>query len=158
MKSASIFAFPLKGLLAASLAVALLAGCASSKSGEVYSRGSARTVQTVETGIVRNVRMVKIEGTNSGVGTIGGGIVGGIAGSHVGGGDGQIVGGVIGGILGGLAGSAIERNTTQTDGIEITVQLDNGRTIAIVQEATESFRVGDRVNVLTGQGESRVTH
>lgn len=44
------------------------------------------------------------------------------------------------------------------NGIEITVRLDSGRLIAITQAADESFRVGDRVRVLSGGGTTRVSH
>ncbi|NLR75177.1 glycine zipper 2TM domain-containing protein [Leeia aquatica] len=144
-------------LLALLLSSGLLFGCASSKSGNVYSAGSARTAQTVEFGVVQNVRQVIIEGSNSGVGAAGGAVIGGIAGSHVGKGSGQTVGAVVGGILGGLAGSAAERAATKRDGLEITVKLDSGRMIAIVQEADQAFRIGDKVQVLSGGGEARVT-
>ncbi|MCB6183904.1 glycine zipper 2TM domain-containing protein [Leeia sp. TBRC 13508] len=154
MKHVSPLSILMSAMLASSL---LLTGCTTSKSGDVYSRNSARSIQTVETGVVKSVRQVKLEGTNSGVGTFGGAVVGGIAGSHVGGGDGRIVGGVVGSILGGIVGNSIEKNTTQSNGLEITILLDNGRTIAVVQEGNDDIRPGDRVNVLSGNGESRVT-
>ena len=140
------------------LSAAVLAGCASSRSGGVYDRGSARVAYTVQMGVVESVRNVTLEGTNSGVGAAGGAVVGGVAGSHAGRGSGQVVGAVIGSILGGLAGSAIERNTTQKNGLEITVKLDTGKLLAVVQETDELFRTGDRVRVLSNGGETRVSH
>jgi outer membrane lipoprotein SlyB len=38
------------------------------------------------------------------------------------------------------------------------VRYDNGTLGAIVQEADESFNVGDRVRVLSGGGATRVAH
>jgi outer membrane lipoprotein SlyB len=38
------------------------------------------------------------------------------------------------------------------------VLLDSGRYIAVIQEADEMFRPGDRVRVLSGRGSTRVTH
>jgi outer membrane lipoprotein SlyB len=40
---------------------------------------------------------------------------------------------------------------------EITVLLDSGKYIAVVQGADELFRAGDRVRVLSGRT-TRVTH
>ena len=59
------------------LAVLALAGCASSKSGDVYTRDQARREQTVRMGVVESVREVLMEGTKSPAGTIAGGAVGG---------------------------------------------------------------------------------
>ena len=36
--------------------------------------------------------------------------------------------------------------------------LDSGKYIAVVQEADEAFRSGDRVRILSGRGTTRVTH
>ena len=137
---------------------ALLGACASSNSGSVYSRDEARKVQTVKTGVVESVRQVKLEGTKSPVGTVAGGVVGGVAGSTVGGGKGQAIATVLGAVIGGLAGSAAEEGLTRKDGIEITVKLDSGSMIAIVQEADEQFNLGEKVRVLENGGVTRVSH
>jgi outer membrane lipoprotein SlyB len=137
---------------------ALLGACASSNSGSVYSRDEARKVQTVKTGVVESVRQVKLEGTKSPVGTVAGGVVGGVAGSTVGGGKGQAIATVLGAVIGGLAGSAAEEGLTRKNGIEITVKLDNGSMIAIVQEADEYFNPGEKVRVLENGGVTRVSH
>lgn len=140
------------------IAAALLAGCASSKSGDVYSRDQARREQTIRMGIVESVRPVTMEGTKSAVGPMAGAAVGGIAGSTLGHGKGSAVTAVIGAVAGGLAGAAIEEGVTRRQALEITVKLDNGQFLAIVQEgdATE-FRPGDRVRLLSTGGETRVT-
>lgn len=140
------------------IAVALLAGCASSKSGDVYSRDQARREQTVRMGLVESVREVTMEGTKSPVGTVAGAAVGGIAGSTLGHGKGSAVTAVIGAVAGGLAGAAIEEGVTRRRALEITVKLDNGQFLAIVQEGDAAeFRPGDRVRLLSTGGETRVT-
>lgn len=138
--------------------LALLAGCASSESGSSYSRGQTRGEMSVRMGVIESVRHVRIEGTRSGTGTVAGAVVGGIAGSNVGQGKGSTVGSVLGAVLGGVAGQAIEEKTTQKDGLEITVKLDNGHMVAITQEADEQFNVGERVRILSGSGATRVSH
>ncbi|WP_024930771.1 glycine zipper 2TM domain-containing protein [Methylophilus sp. OH31] len=136
----------------------VLAACASSNSGNVYSRDEARKAQTVKTGVVESVRSVKLEGTKSPVGTIAGGAIGGIAGSSVGGGKGSAIAAVIGAVAGGLAGSAAEEVATRKNAYEITVKLDGGGLVAIVQEADEQFNAGERVRIVESGGTSRVSH
>ncbi len=137
-----------KTILVVALLLVLTAGCASSMSGNAYSRDQARKVQTVDEGTVMYVRSVQIEGTKSGLGTIAGGVLGAVVGSTIGGGSGRAVATVAGGVVGGVAGSAVEEGATKQDGLEITVELDYGEVIAIVQAADQPFFVGDRVRVL----------
>lgn len=147
----------IRTMLAAGCATTLLTGCAPSLSGDVYSRDQARREQSVRFGVVEFVREVLIEGTRSGVGATAGAVVGGIAGSTVGQGRGSQVGAVVGAVAGGVAGQAGEQAVTRKTGLEITVRLDNGALIAVVQEADQEFRPGDRVRVLRDAGTTRVT-
>lgn len=137
----------------------LSAGCASGLGSGDYERHETRRVYEVRMGVVENVRSVRIEGTASGIGAASGAAVGGIAGSSVGGGKGQAIGAVVGAVAGGVAGAAAEEAITRKPGLEITVRLDSGRIIAVVQEDTgERFAVGERVRVLESGGQARVTH
>ena len=145
-------------ILTVVLAAVILAGCAHSKSGSVYSRDEARREATVRMGTLESVRAVRLEGTKTPVGTIAGGAVGGIAGSSIGGGRGSAVAAVLGAVAGGLAGSAAEEGFTRKDGLELTVRLDNGDIRAIVQEADETFQVGERVRLVSQGGVTRVSH
>ena len=146
-----------KLLLVATLSV-LVAACASSNSGSVYKRDDARKVQTVKTGVVESVRTVKLEGTKTPIGTVAGGAIGGIAGGSVGHGRGSAEVAVIGAVAGAIAGSAIEEGVTRKDALEITVKLDGGSMIAIVQEADEQFHPGEKVRIVENSETSRVTH
>lgn len=141
--------------------VGLLAGvtgCMSTLTGESYSRSEARRVQTVEYGMVEYVRPVVIEGTKSGVGPATGAALGGIAGSTVGHGRGSAAAGIAGAVAGGVAGGLVEEGVTKKQGVEVTVRMDNGRIISVVQEvsSTASFHAGDRVRVLTLGGTTRI--
>ena len=153
LKSYRVYPFTL--LVAGTLA---LTGCASGVGGKDYSRAQARTVQEVEMGRVESVREVRIEGTKTPLGAGVGVVVGGVAGSTIGGGRGSAIGATVGAVLGGLGGAAAEEGITRKRGLEITVKLDGGRTIAVTQAADEAFREGDRVRVLTGGGVTRVSH
>jgi outer membrane lipoprotein SlyB len=147
-------------LLVASLALAggALSGCASSTAGNVYSRSDARTAQVVKFGTVEAIQPVKIEGTNSYIGAATGAVLGGLAGSTIGHGAGQKAAVVAGAVGGGLAGKAAEGALTKADGLEITVRLENGNVMAIVQEQSEQqFQVGQRVRVIQHDGSYRVS-
>lgn len=152
--NARIFAIALAG--AAAMTVA---GCAvPGVGGADYRRSETRVEQSVRFGVVESVRPVKIAAYNSGVGTASGAVLGGIAGSTVGGGRGSAAGAVAGAVVGGIIGSNIEKDANDRPGVEITVMLDGGRYIAVTQEADEQFRVGDRVRILSGRGNTRVSH
>ncbi len=144
-------------MLAAIAASAVLTGCATSKSGDVYSRDEALKEQTVRLATVESVRPVTIQGTRSGIGAAAGGIAGGVAGSGVGHGKGSTIAGVLGAVGGGIAGQAIEEGTTRRNGVEITVRLQSGELRAIVQEETDKFVAGQKVRLLTSGGVTRVS-
>jgi len=141
------------------LALATLVGaCATpGAGGGSYSREQTRREQTVRMGYVESVREVRLEGTRTGVGAATGAIAGGVAGSTVGHNTGSALAAIAGAVIGGLAGQAVEQHATARPGVEVTVKLDNGQMIAIMQEADEVFRPGDRVRILSDGATSRVT-
>jgi outer membrane lipoprotein SlyB len=144
--------------ITAALCVLALGGCAYPQGSRDYRGYQVMGEQSVRFGVVDSVRPVNIQPRETGVGTAGGAVLGGIAGSNVGGGSGQVAGAVGGAILGGILGSQVERSANERPGVEITVLLDSGKYISVVQEADESFRPGDRVRILSGRGTTRVTH
>ncbi len=148
----------LKSTAAAALAALAMGGCAYHAGSGDYRGYEVRGEQSVRFGVVESVREVRIDPRETGVGTAGGAVLGGLAGSNVGGGNGQIAGAIGGAILGGIIGQNIEKSANERRGVELTVLLDNGKYIAIVQEADETFRAGDRVRILSGRGTTRVTH
>ncbi|MCM8768148.1 MAG: hypothetical protein NC911_00460 [Candidatus Omnitrophica bacterium] len=134
-------------------------GCVSSTGGATYSREQTRTEMIVREGVVVSVNEVKIEGTPGVIGGVAGGVTGGLLGRTVGKGTGKDVATATGAIGGALAGAAVEKKVTGRNGWEITVKLDSGQTIAVVQEKEpgEVFAVGDRVRVLKDpSGQTRV--
>ena len=145
--------------LAASLT--LLAGCAGpSKSGSTYTDAETRAPMTVSTGTIQALRSVALERNRpTGAGTAAGAVIGGVAGSSIGGGRGSIIGSVAGAVAGGVAGSYAEKGMSDRPAWEMTIRTDDGRTLAIVQEAgNDQFAVGQRVRMLTdSRGQVRVT-
>ncbi|CAM4253272.1 glycine zipper 2TM domain-containing protein [Bordetella muralis] len=138
--------------------MAVLGGCANrSASSSVYSYDQAQREQIVRNGTVTSVRPITIEeDKSSGVGMIAGGALGGVAGNAIGGGTGRAIATVGGAILGALAGNAVENRASRASGLEITVRLDNGETRVVAQEADTPFSVGQRVQVISGAGPTRV--
>lgn len=131
-----------------------LGGCATPVPGGYY----AAPPQSMETGVVENVRPIAFQGPDTGLGTLGGAALGGWAGSGIGSGSGNaaaIVGGIL---LGSIIGNAVERDANRRAGVEVTVRLDAGRMIAVVQDDTgEALRPGDRIRVLSDGYRTRVT-
>ena len=147
-----------KGVLVVwAAALSVIAGCTTSKSGDVYSRDEALREQSVRRATVESVRPVALQGTRSGVGAVAGGAVGGIAGSSVGEGKTAALGGVLGALGGGIAGQALEEGATRKNAVEITVRLENGELRAVVQEDRERFVTGQKVRLLTQNGVTRVS-
>ena len=151
----------MKKVLFICVAAALLAACeTTSLTGDSYNRTQARQMQTVLEGTVISVRAVKIDGSQTGAGSLAGVAVGGVAGGAIGRGYGSVAAAVAGAVAGGLIGNAVEEKVTAKNGIELTIRLQRGDTVAIVQEAsaTETFRAGDRVHILySANGQARVT-
>ncbi len=141
-----------------SLSLLVLAGCANqSASGSVYNYGQAQQEQIVRYGTVVSVRPVTIQtDKSSGIGALGGAALGGVAGNTIGGGKGQILTTIGGALLGGLAGNAVENQVGKTQGLEITVRLDNGETRVIAQANDIPLSSGQRVQVISGAGPTRV--
>lgn len=137
----------------------LLSACVTGLQGDTYSQSDARKVQKVQYATVEDIRMVVIEGKQSGVGAVAGGVVGGIAGNSVGGGSGSSIASVAGALAGGVLGNKAEEASSRKQGIELVVRLDgSGETIAVVQEYDEKevFHPGDSVRLMTVNGTTRV--
>lgn len=141
------------------LTLLFLQGCASSLSGDTYSREQTRRLQSIQLGVVESVREVQIEGTSSNIGTATGAAIGGLLG-HASSSNQTVrnVGGIAGAVIGGMAGAAAEEGLTRQKGYEIVVRMDNGELFATVQTGEESLLAGDRVYLIKdGSGTLRVT-
>lgn len=139
----------MKKLSVSVMLLVALAGCATSNP-NVVARHTAGQMQSVEYARVLSVRDVVIDGTQSGVGAIAGGVVGGVAGSSIGGRRDHIVGGVIAGVAAAALGNAIERAVTTEQGVEISVQFQNGAVRSIVQAKTaDAIYPGQSVTVVS---------
>ncbi len=137
------------------MAGALVAGCAANSPAE----RKAGEEMDVRAGVVEEVRPRAAAGVSGGyVGSVGGAAAGGIAGGTVGSGRGSQAASVFGAVAGSVAGRALENAVTARDGLEISVRLDSGSVILVLQPDGETFKPGERVRVLSGTGSVRVTH
>ncbi|SCC95088.1 Outer membrane lipoprotein pcp [Thiomonas sp. X19] len=153
----------IKPLTITALAAALaLGGCAGvppglggqyQSSAYNYSASQAQQVQQVQLGTVLYVQQVTIRAGQgvTGAGSTLGAVAGGFAGSRVGQGTGSAVGAVIGALGGAAAGDLAAGKAYQQPGLQITVRLDNGQTIAVTQAADVPIHAGQRVELLGSQ-------
>ncbi|MFI8716376.1 glycine zipper 2TM domain-containing protein [Stenotrophomonas sp. NPDC077464] len=149
---------PHAGVAAALLASTLfMAGCATQTTPSTFNRSEVGRAQDVQMGTVQSIRAVQIQNDSRGVPTLVGAAIGGVAGSTIGGGSrANAIGAIAGAAAGGAAGNALARGAR--NGVEITVQLENGRTVAVVQDGNPNdYRVGDRVRVSSDGATTRVT-
>ena len=146
-------------LLFAGLCVLLLSGCAS-RSNQTIPATSAGKIQTLDVGTVVAVNEVTIDGTRSNVGRIAGATVGAGVGQSAGSGNGRILTGALGGAAGMVVGGMIEKELTKKHAQEVTISMDDGGTIVVVQRITQPpFMEGDRVRITsTPTGEAIVSH
>lgn len=134
-------------------------GCANSSLGpDAFDRDSAQKISNVLYGEVVSIKKVTIEGSVKS-GSIVGGLVGAAAGSGVSDSKPESeIGAVIGGAVGATLGGNISKSLQARSGIQLTVNMDDGRTISVVQEISDySFTVGDLVEVVTTNNKTRVS-
>ena len=108
----------------------------------------------VRMGVVEEVRRVPLPASGGYIGTLGGAAAGGIAGGTLGSGRGSQAAAVAGAV----AGRALENAVSAREGLEISVRLDSGTLIAVLQPLGETFKAGERVRILSGANSMRVTH
>jgi outer membrane lipoprotein SlyB len=130
---------PVALLLVAALA---LGGCAH-PSGSTYEPGDVgRTIETTQGSVVSS-RTVKIAGDSDAVGPVAGGALGAAGSALAFQGSGLVA--VIGGVLGAGIGYLTQKQLNNRDGIEYVLQMDDGRTVTLVQN-----RAGDEAPLPDG--------
>ena len=134
-------------------------GCAnSSLQPDTYDRDSVQKISNVLYGEVVSLKNVEIEGGATS-GSIVGGLVGAATGSNMSDSKPESeIGAVLGGAIGATIGGNLSKNFQSRDGIQLTLNMDDGRTISVVQEVGGYiFSVGDLVEVVTTKGKTRVS-
>ena len=139
--------------------ICFLTSCAnSSLKPDTYDRDSSQRISNVLYGEVVSLKRVSIEGETKS-GTIVGGLVGAAAGSQVSDSKPESeIGAVLGGAIGATIGGNVSKNIQSVEGIQLTINMDGGRTISVVQEISDyKFEVGDLVEVITIKGRTRIS-
>jgi outer membrane lipoprotein SlyB len=138
------------------LFVLLLAACADGG----YRTEPLPPAEPERSGVVEEVRAVPLGSSRVGsvAGTVVGGTAGASAGRTVGSGRGSQASSVVGAVAGSIAGNMIAQGASNRDGLEITLRLDNGRQLLVLQPDGETFKPGERVRVISDQQGTRVTH
>ncbi|MCV5837521.1 hypothetical protein OFN62_31800, partial [Escherichia coli] len=82
----------------------------------------------------------------------------GILGSNIGGGSGSDIAAIGGGLLGGYAGSKAAEATAKRNGVNLTIRLEGGKIISVVQEANPNmiFQPGQAVQINMSGNDARV--
>jgi outer membrane lipoprotein SlyB len=133
----------------------LFSGCGSKK----YSDGDIRTVEGVYHGTVLDVTDVVVEEDPSLVGPLVGGAAGGLVGSAFGAGTGRLLFTLGGAALGSAAGGGTDAFKRRYRAAQITMELDNGGALVVVQRNDEYFVRGDKVRIISlGDDRASVQH
>ena len=144
------------GTLTVLLTTALLTSCVKPISSNVYSTRQVGEVSTTYSGIVKNVREIVVEKSDTGAGTFGGAAVGGIAGSAIG--RGGFLPMAAGALVGAVGGNLIEGKLNKQTALEYIIELNDGKLLTVVQGADSIYDVGQPVYVIVSQaGRSRIT-
>ena len=134
-----------------------VSGCslASYQPGLVESSDAGK-IQSVLLGTLVKIDEVVIEG-NRDLGATAGAAVGADLGSDND--KAPVAAGVIGALIGSAIGSEVGANINKINALELTIELDSGRLISIVQEASSEFALieGQRVKITKTSNRSRVS-
>ncbi|MDR1660349.1 MAG: hypothetical protein LBR94_08470 [Desulfovibrio sp.] len=82
-----------------------------------------------------------------------GGVAGGVLGGAIVRGPGRVFGALGGATVGALAGAGTEKLVRTENAWEMTIELENGEIISVVQAKDDNYAVGDRVRLLYGAGD-----
>ena len=152
-------------IAAAAVATVALAGCATTSpgygssgynNGYGNSGGNYNTNRCADCGIVTRINQVASgRSAPSATGAVLGGIVGAVAGheisDHTGGSRGnKNIAAAAGAVGGALAGNQIQKNMT-SDTFDITVRMDDGRTVVVNQRDLGGIRENTYVRVVNGK-------
>jgi outer membrane lipoprotein SlyB len=133
----------------------LFSGCGGKK----FSDGDIRTVDGVYHGIVIDVSDVIVEEDPSVAVPLTGAAVGGLLGAAFGPGSGRWVYAIGGAALGAGISESADTFRRRYKATQITMELDNGGALVVVQGNDEYFVRGDKVRIISlGDDRARVQH
>lgn len=139
-------------------AFALVAGCAGLPGPQYGEQAApvetAGVPETARYGKVAALETIKVDKeARFGVGTVVGAVAGGLLGHQFGGGSGKTLLTIGGALAGAAAGTAAESKLDQKDAQKVTVDMQTGGRLTIVQPPDSRLKTGMPVRV-TGSGET----
>lgn len=140
------------------LTLAGLTGCVTDGQ-NTYSEADVGRETQVEFGRIVRAREVKVQGQNTGTGSVVGATGLGLAGAQIGNGSGSVAGAIGGVVLGAIIGGVAEQQMQKRKGIEYTITKRSGKTVTIVQNIQKDdtpLRKGERVMIQTTGSYMRV--
>lgn len=136
---------------------AFATGCAS-RGSSASDISSTQGSTLVRVAYVTDIRDLTIHGNqHSTAGAVIGGVLGGIAGNTIGHGFGRALATTGGAVAGSVAGQRLAR-TGGTPVTKLTVRTDEGDIQTFDVGPEETFRVGDKVRIITNKDGTRITH
>lgn len=143
------------GIVFATATALALSACSSYGGNDSYRSSSYNNAPTncYDCGVVQRIESYTGEQRRtSGAGAVAGALIGGALGNQVGSGDGKKAATVAGAVAGGFAGNAIEKNMDKT-WHEVTVRMNDGRTVVLSQDDLNGVREGSRVIIRNGRAQ-----
>jgi outer membrane lipoprotein SlyB len=142
----------------ATLALALSAcstydGNDNYRDGRYYGGGYSTPGNCYDCGVVQRIESYTGERRATGAGAVAGAVIGGALGNQVGKGDGRTAATVAGAVAGGFAGNAIEKRSGDQTWYNVTVMMNDGRTLVVTQDDLDGVSEGSRVVVRNGRAE-----
>jgi len=124
---------------------------------DVVERNQAQRMQSVRFGTILSIDEITVSGDRE-TGEMVGAAIGAASGSSISESDIESgIGAIVGGLIGSRVGSEVGNLATRKNAIELLVALDDGKTVSIIQEASDDlFERGTRVKVITSAGKTRV--
>ena len=143
----------MKRLSAVLVLTLALGACASSGSDTYTAEDVGKVISTAE-GTVVTSREVDIEGKTGPIGALAGGAAGGATGYGLSGGSGALT--VLGAVAGAGVGYLVESVVNDGTGIEYVIQMEDGRTVTLVQnkESSDEQPIKDGQPVLIQYGDT----
>src|SRR5690606_16127410 len=119
------------------LGALLLTGCGHPSGTNYQAADVGRTIETAQASVVSS-RLVKVAGESNMVGPVAGGALGASGSALAFQGSGLVA--VIGGVLGAGMGYLAQRQMNNREGIEYVLEMDDGRTVTLVQNREDEER------------------
>ncbi|ADC73095.1 15 kDa peptidoglycan-associated lipoprotein (plasmid) [Thioalkalivibrio sp. K90mix] len=145
------------------LASLVMVGCANTPIGSGdYSVNQARTPGTVVNGTVTDIRSVRVQedsraGQRGTIGAIAGAAAGAAVGNQVSDGATRRIAQTAAAAAGSAIGSRADQRMAQQQGLELQVELEDGRQVVVTQGVDQSFGVGQPVRLIRHGNTYRVT-